>query len=101
MKKTFKLSIPNDYNSEADDLTAIADCYDGDAEAAQNDDARALYEKLAGAAKSAGLAFVEESDFGAIWSGTDAQFEKCVELLPGWAKRYALRGYDRAEGGKQ
>ena len=89
--KTFQLDIPNDYSSDEDTQAAIRQYYDGDEEACQNDNGQQLYEELAWQAKKAGLTFVKSTDFGAIWSGTDAQFANCVELLPAWAKRYASK----------
>jgi len=89
--KTFQIDIPNDYNSEEDTQAAIQQYYDGDDEACQNDNGQQLYEELAWQAKKAGLIFVKSTDFGATWSGTDAQFTECVELLPAWAKRYASK----------
>lgn len=80
-----KISVPNDYNSEADHNKAIADCYDGDFEAAENDGGRECYEALAAAAKGAGLSFVRETDYGAVWRGTEAQCAKAREMLPTWA----------------
>jgi hypothetical protein len=92
---TFKLNIPNDYNSETDTQAAIDDCYGGDSAACESDNGQSLYESIAMAAKAAGLEFIEGGDFGATWGGTDAQFGKCVELLPGWAKRYASKEEDK------
>ncbi len=89
--KTFQIDIPNDYNSEEDTAAALIDCYRCDEEACENDNGQQLYEVIAYKAKEAGLAFVKSTDFGATWSGTDAQFAKCVELLPAWAKRYASK----------
>jgi hypothetical protein len=89
--KTFQIDIPNDYNSEEDTVAALIDCYEGDEEACKNDNGQQLYEELACQAKKAGLTFVKSTDFGATWSGTDAQFAVCVEMLPSWAKRYASK----------
>ena len=103
--KTFKIQVPNDYNSEIDIATAIIDCYAGDEEAFKNDNSQQLYEAIAYSAKEAGLIFIKSTDFGATWSGTDAQFTNCVELLPAWAKRYASkiekRGGRRSGSGRK
>lgn len=80
-----KISVPNDYNSEADLDQAINDCYSGDREAAENDGERECYEALAAVAKGAGLSFVAGTDFGAIWKGTPAQCAKARAALPEWA----------------
>lgn len=73
----FKLSLPNDYESEADDAAR---------EAAGQD-----YEDVAIACKSAGMVFVSATDYGAIWEGTDEQFAACLEVLPEWAQRYSSK----------
>lgn len=152
---TYKISIPNDYESEADSEAAMQDCYreeieaavvrlearaysdpanadccmlpldeecdgkallkalesrwkaglpaafssdeviaegrDGLDQAAANDEGRALYDVLAEAAEAAGLKYQSETDYGALWTGTEAQFASCVDRLPGWAKRYASK----------
>ncbi len=87
----FKIQVPNDYNSEEDDSAALQECYDGDIEVCQNDNAQEIFDKLSTAATSAGLKYIDDCDFGATWSGTDAQFANCVEMLPNWAKRYASK----------
>jgi hypothetical protein len=87
----YQIDIPNDYNSEEDTSAAIIDCYRGDDEACENDNGQQLYEVIAYKAKEAGLIFVKSTNFGATWSGTDAQFAECRELLPAWAKRYASK----------
>lgn len=73
----FKLSLPNDYQSEED--------------AASMESAEQDYEIIAATAKEAGLVYVEETDFGAIWRGTDEQFTACVAALPSWAQRYTSK----------
>ena len=73
----FKLSIPNDYDSEAD-YAAMEEAGDD-------------YENIAAAAKEAGLVYVAETDYGAEWKGTDDQFAACVAALPVWAKRYTRK----------
>jgi hypothetical protein len=77
MNATFKLSLPNDYQSE-DDSAAM--------EAAEQD-----YEIIASTAKDAGLVYEAETDYGATWTGTDEQFAACVAALPVWAQRYASK----------
>lgn len=74
---TFNLSLPNDYDSADDDQKMV--------------DANESYEEIAIAARGAGLRFFRDTDFGAEWIGTDAQFAECVKNLPMWAKRYASK----------
>lgn len=78
-----KISYPNDYGSEADYAKAVEDCCDGDAKSEGCEEA--LFEKMADSAKEAGLAFLSEADYGAIWEGTKSQCAKAEELLPDWA----------------
>lgn len=80
-----KISIPNDYNSEAKMEAAIAQCYEGDVEAAEADGCHECFEALASAAKEAGLTYAGETDYGAEWEGTEGQCEKAREILPVWA----------------
>lgn len=80
-----KISVPNDHNSVYDMVRAVADCYDGDDDAAAADEGRALYDALSTAALEAGLRFVETTDFGAVWDGTPEQCARAQELLPAWA----------------
>jgi hypothetical protein len=93
MNTTFKLNLPNDYQSEEDSEAAFQQAYGDDAEDFRGDAdaANRMYEPISDAANDAGLEYVEESTYGAIWRGTDAQFAACVEALPGWAKRYASK----------
>lgn len=90
---TFKLNLPNDYGSEGDDALAMAQAYGEDAAdfAGDSDAANQMYEPIAAAATNAGLEYVEESTYGAIWEGTEEQFAVCVAALPGWAQRYASK----------
>ena len=74
---TYKLSLPNDYQSEGDDAAMVA--------------AGESYEKITIAAKAAGLKYIRDTDFGAEWGGTADQFAECVKNLPEWAKRYASK----------
>ena len=74
---TYKLSVPNDYQSEDDDAAMVA--------AGEN------YKEIAIAAKRAGLQYIRVADFGAEWGGTADQFAECVKNLPEWAKRYASK----------
>jgi hypothetical protein len=93
MSATFKLNLPNDYQSEEDSEAAFQQAYGEDAEDFRGDAdaANRMYEPIADAASGAGLKYVEESTYGAIWKGTAAQFAACIEELPGWAKRYASK----------
>jgi hypothetical protein len=87
----FRLSVPNDFGSEADSQKMLADVYgiaDADSELG-GCDLNQSYEPIANAAKGAGLKYVSETDYGAIWEGTEAQFNACLEILPGWARPYA------------
>jgi hypothetical protein len=77
---TYKLSLPNDYGSEEDESAMQA----------AGDD----YMAIADAANAAGMKYLEDSTYGALWAGTDAQFAACVEALPAWAKRYASKVED-------
>lgn len=70
----FNLNLPNDYESEADDQAA--------------EDAGG-YGAISDAAQNAGLTYVRDTDYGAIWEGTREQFAACVANLPAWATRYA------------
>ncbi len=74
---TYKLSLPNDYQSEADDAAMVS--------------AGESYEEIAIAAKGAGMKYIRDTDFGAEWGGTDDQFSECAKNLPEWAKRYASK----------
>lgn len=87
----FKLNLPNDYASECDSEAAFLQAYGNDAEDHLHDqDAQnRMYEPIADVADAAGLAYVAESTYGAIWEGTTAQYEACVASLPAWAKPYA------------
>lgn len=44
---------------------------------------------IADAARESGLRYVRDTDYGADWRGTREQFERCLQLLPAWARRYA------------
>lgn len=79
------ISVPNDYNSEANNEAAIAECYGGDEEAASGDNGQQFFEVLAAAAKGAGLKFFRPTDFGAEWEGTKKQCIAARESLPIWA----------------
>lgn len=79
------ISIPNDYNSDTDAQAAIIACYDGDQDAAESDEYRALYDALANVARDTGLDFVCATDFGAEWAGTDEQIAIARQALPAWA----------------
>lgn len=70
----YKLNLPNDYGSEADSEAALA---------------AGGYEPISDAANEAGLRYVRDSDHGAIWEGSEAQFSACVANLPVWAQPYA------------
>lgn len=74
---SYKISLPNDFQS-ADDCAAM-------------DEAGESYEEIAIAAKGAGMKYVRDTDYGAVWSGSESQFLQCVENLPSWAKRYATK----------
>lgn len=63
------ISVPNDHGSEPDAILMIAELYDGDLQACECDDGRQALDLLADTARDAGLKFVEETDFGAVWSG--------------------------------
>ena len=77
---TYKLSLPNDYGSEEDDAAM---------QAAGED-----YMTIADAARAAGMSYIEDTTYGALWAGTNDQFAACVEALPVWAKRYASKVED-------
>lgn len=98
------LNVPNNYGSDADTVAAIEDCYGGSkkkasadrrsvfkalAAAAMADGCHELYKVLAAAATSAGLRYIEDTCVGAIWEGTDEQFQTCRAALPAWARPYA------------
>lgn len=86
--KAFTLCVPNDYGCDEDYAAALNDCYDGDEEAAQDDDFVKMYDAVSDAATNAGLLFSGSIDCGAAWNGTEAQFDECVANLPSWAKNY-------------
>ena len=90
---TYKLNLPNDYNSDEDSEAAFQQAYGEDAEdfRGDSDAANRAYEPIADAANEAGLKYVEESTYGAIWQGTEKQFAACVAALPGWAQPYASK----------
>ena len=89
----FKLNLPNDYGSEADNESALYQAYGDDADEFRGyADASLMYEPIAAAASAAGLKYVSESDYGAIWKGTEEQFTACLAALPEWAKPYASVG---------
>ena len=80
-----RISVPNDYGSDGDMSAAVQECYGGNHEAAQADECRECFDVLATKAKEAGLTFVESTDFGAEWTGTEAQCAAVREALPSWA----------------
>ncbi|MBK8871850.1 MAG: hypothetical protein IPN19_12680 [Elusimicrobia bacterium] len=80
-----KISIPNDYNSDEDVKKAIDEIYHGDIEACESDEGRLIIEELAGIARGGGLEFVEETDYGAIWSGSKKKIKEVIDRLPRWA----------------
>ena len=80
-----KISIPNDFGSDHDYASALAECYAGDDEACANDSGARMYEALAIVAKGAGLTFVRETDFGDDWEGTESQVAQAEKVLPCWA----------------
>lgn len=79
-----KFSFPNDFGSEKDVQAAIDDC--GTAEA--------MIEKMAETAKESGLAFVYETDFGAVWEGTHDQCEHAVQHMPDWVYTSSIEESD-------
>lgn len=85
MTKMYTISIPNDYLSESDGQAMISDVYGGDQDAASDNGFRNAYDRLADAAREAGLTYVASTDFGAEWEGTEAQIGVCRSLLPAWA----------------
>lgn len=78
-----KISYPNDYGSEKYYAAAVEDCCGGDSESEGCEES--LFEAMAYAAKEAGLQFVAESDYGAIWEGTADQCAKAEQIIPSWA----------------
>ena len=71
---TYRFSLPNDYDSAADDAAMLA--------------ADGSYTDIADACTAAGMKFICSTDYGADWSGTPAQFEAARAALPGWARSY-------------
>ena len=84
----FKLNLPNDYGSEADQEAAFLDAYVAGF-GRVDDAATSMYWPIANAAKAVGLRYVRETDYGAEWTGTPEQFAACCAALPRWARRYA------------
>jgi hypothetical protein len=91
MNAKLKISYPNDYGRRADYESAVRDCYDGDESACENDGGREIIEAMAAVAKSAGLKFREETDYGAIWEGTREQCATAEANLPNWASVSRLK----------
>jgi hypothetical protein len=82
---TVTISIPNDYDSEADLAAMIASVYGADYDPEDQGDLRDCYDALAEAARAAGLAYVGDSGFGAEWQGTAAQIRAALRNAPRWA----------------
>jgi hypothetical protein len=74
-----KINYPNDYESEADYQAAVAQC---------GEDESSILDELGEIASISGLEFVESTDFGAIWEGSEKEIEDCKRNLPEWAKNY-------------
>ncbi len=79
------IAFPNDYGSEADFQAALDACYDGDAEACSSDAGQAFFDVFATEARKAGLQYVKDTDYGAIWQGTEEQIAAARATLPAWA----------------
>ena len=93
----FQLHLPNSYASEADREWALIAAFGNDADKFRGyaDAEIIMYAPIACAARSAGLAYLRRTWYGAEWSGTREQFEVCRAALPEWARRYAseVEGY--------
>ena len=84
----FMLNLPNDFGSEADDQAAFVAAYGEDAEHGSASTA-VMYRPIWDAASDAGLHYVRDTDFGAVWTGSEAQFRRALEAMPEWARPYA------------
>ncbi len=72
-----KINYPNDYGSEESYAAAVEDC--GGCEESL------FFAAMADAAKKAGLQFVSQTDYGAIWEGSADQCAKAEQIIPSWA----------------
>ena len=94
---TVTISIPNDYDSEADLAAMIESVYGLDYDPERQGDLRDCYDALADAARAAGLAYVADADFGAEWRGTAAKIRAALRAAPSWAYVGTPTGEDGAE----
>ena len=94
---TIQISIPNDFQSKPDYEAAIIECYGSpEEEADAADGGRAIFDRLAEVANDAGLRYVESTDFGAVWAGSDSQIAAARAALPAWAYAHTAEDDDFA-----